>query len=67
MPKRESDKPAAKTGRKITVRKRPSSSPHPTREDIERRAYELYLERGGAEGNEMEDWLQAERELQRRN
>jgi len=31
--------------------------------EIARRAYELYLERGGALGYEMEDWLQAEREI----
>jgi hypothetical protein len=27
------------------------------------RAYELYLERGGMPGDEVRDWLQAEREL----
>ena len=26
-------------------------------------AYEIYLQRGGQAGNELEDWLQAEREL----
>jgi hypothetical protein len=31
-------------------------------ERIRRRAYELYLERGGAPGDEVEDWLRAERE-----
>ena len=35
----------------------------PTREEIELRAYEIYIERGGAHGQEAEDWLQAEREL----
>jgi hypothetical protein len=33
------------------------------REQIARRAYELYLARGGADGQAMEDWLNAEREL----
>lgn len=66
MPKREPKKPAAKTGRQTPSGKQAKSSPQPTREDIERRAYEIYLERGGSEGCEMEDWLQAERELQRR-
>ena len=32
-------------------------------EDIARRAYELYLGRGGADGNDVEDWLMAESEL----
>jgi hypothetical protein len=30
---------------------------------IEQRAYQLYEERGGEPGHEVEDWLQAEREL----
>jgi hypothetical protein len=34
--------------------------------DIRRRAYEIYLERGEQAGHELEDWLQAERELERR-
>ena len=32
-------------------------------EQIRFRAYEIYLERGGQPGYELEDWLQAEREL----
>lgn len=28
------------------------------------RAYEIYLERGGMPGDELDDWLRAERELQ---
>jgi hypothetical protein len=31
--------------------------------DIARRAYDLYLARGGEPGHQLEDWLQAEREL----
>jgi len=31
--------------------------------EISRRAYEIYLERGGLPGSELEDWLQAEYEL----
>ncbi len=34
-----------------------------TREEIERRAYEIYLERGGRDGSDIEDWVVAEREL----
>ena len=34
----------------------------PTDEQIARRAYELYLNRGQTPGHELEDWLQAERE-----
>jgi hypothetical protein len=36
----------------------------PSQEDkIRERAYEIYLERNGASGSEIEDWLQAEKEL----
>ena len=36
-----------------------------SQEEIRRRAYELYLERGEQPGYDLDDWLQAERELQR--
>ena len=32
-------------------------------EEIALRAYEIYLERGKTDGNDMDDWLQAEFEL----
>ena len=35
----------------------------PTHEDIARRAYQLYEERGGEHGHDWQDWLEAEREL----
>jgi uncharacterized protein YndB with AHSA1/START domain len=35
----------------------------PKQEEIAQRAYELYLERGQAPGYELENWLQAEKEL----
>jgi hypothetical protein len=34
-----------------------------TENDLRLRAYEIYLKRGPNPGNEMGDWLQAEREL----
>jgi hypothetical protein len=34
---------------------------------IELRAYEIYLERNGAPGNPLEDWVRAERELLERS
>ena len=34
-------------------------------EEIKRRAYEIYLARDGQPGGELDDWLQAERELER--
>ena len=34
-----------------------------TESDVARRAYDLYLARGGEHGHDLDDWLQAEREL----
>lgn len=38
----------------------------PTREQIERRARQIYAERGGQGGSELADWLAAEKELTKR-
>jgi hypothetical protein len=35
----------------------------PTAEQIEKRAYELYLERGCEDGHDLTDWLAAQIEL----
>jgi hypothetical protein len=35
----------------------------PGNDDIARRAFELYCARGCEDGHDIEDWLQAEREL----
>jgi hypothetical protein len=40
---------------------------HPTEDDIRRRAYQMYLERGGGHGMDFEDWLRAESELKARH
>ena len=37
----------------------------PTAEQIEKRAYRLYLDRGSEDGHALEDWLAAEREFNR--
>jgi hypothetical protein len=34
-----------------------------TSEDIARRAYELFLSRDGQHGRDVDDWLEAERQL----
>jgi Protein of unknown function (DUF2934) len=34
-----------------------------TKDDVARRAYELFLARGQGEGQDVEDWLEAERQL----
>jgi hypothetical protein len=35
----------------------------PSGEEISRRAHELYLQRGGEHGKDVEDWVRAEKEL----
>jgi len=35
----------------------------PNREQIERRAYEIYLRHGGVDGSDVADWIMAEEEL----
>lgn len=48
-----------------TAAQRNSPAPRggPTHEQIARRAYEIFLARGGQHGNPEQDWHQAEREL----
>jgi DUF2934 family protein len=43
--------------------KAPDSEMLSIEERIERRAYELYVQRGNQSGSELEDWLQAEAEV----
>lgn len=40
-----------------------ASTARPSQEEIARRAHGIYLARGGREGHEIENWLEAEREL----
>lgn len=35
----------------------------PTKAEVARRAHEIYMARGGSHGCDLDDWLQAEREL----
>ena len=35
----------------------------PSREEVELRAYEIYIERGAQDGHDAEDWIAAEEEL----
>jgi hypothetical protein len=62
-------KTRAKAGSRAAT-KPPAGSPEapPSRDvvspqEIERRAYDLYLRRGRTEGSALQDWLQAEGEL----
>ena len=54
--------------RKTSVKRQAEETPArptPSQEEIRGRAYEIYLERGDLPGDEIDDWLRAERELQK--
>lgn len=62
---------AARTPRKKSVSKSnvirmPATIAALRDEEIARRAYEIFLARGGEHGHDAEDWLQAEREISTR-
>ena len=40
-------------------------APDPSDEDIRVRAYHRYLERGGSDGADFDDWVEAEKDLKR--
>ena len=52
-----------KNGSSPKVTKSSTTLKSPGLEDIALRAYQIYLERAGAPGNELDDWTRAEREL----
>lgn len=41
----------------------PVTQHFPTPEEIRHRAYEIHLSRGGSDGRDLGDWLQAQRDL----
>jgi len=43
-----------------------AASDSPTYDEIAEAAYHRYLQRGGADGRDFDDWLEAERELKER-
>ena len=67
MAKTPTDKIARKTpvrrARKTTAPATGAPVADISAEAIAQRAFEVYCARGGAPGSELEDWLQAEREL----
>ena len=60
-------KVAARPPRTPAKKSRPAeqqlSTRQPSREEVERRAYEIWKARGGEHGSHQDDWLRAEREL----
>jgi hypothetical protein len=59
--------PKTRKSSSLTITKPRAARIHPTTEEIALRAYQIYLERGGAPGNALEDWTRAERELQEKS
>ncbi len=53
-------KKMAGIGKTVGVRSKDGT---PTDEQIRHRAYEIFLARGATPGQDVEDWLRAEREL----
>ena len=45
------------------VKQMTDSSSTPTQEQIARRAYDIFVERGQPEGQDLEHWLEAEKQL----
>ena len=53
IPATAEDRPSRTSVRRMTV----------TDDEVARRAYSLYLERGGGDGHDVDDWTQAVRDL----
>jgi hypothetical protein len=63
MPKKKMDAAPSAATTETKTRKPRAPKGAPTQEQIQLRAYEIFLERNGAPGNALEDWVRAEREL----
>jgi Protein of unknown function (DUF2934) len=56
-------KPAPATSTRLTTTNQTTGSASDLQEQVRRRAYELYEERGKVNGHDLADWLQAESEV----
>jgi Protein of unknown function (DUF2934) len=54
---------AALTGERMMTKRTGGGRGHPTREEIARLAYHFYEVRRRRDGQDVDDWLSAEREL----
>ncbi len=52
-----------KTGRTERTASHRPSRPPPTEDEIRQRAHQICLARGGVPGRELDDWLEAERQI----
>lgn len=58
-------KPAAPVAKPVAAKA--SSRYEPTQEEIQVRAFEIFVSEGCREGTDLENWLRAERELRAQN
>jgi Protein of unknown function (DUF2934) len=65
-PRNRKSKTAETTAVQALPETRKNLVPINLEEEIRRRAYEIFVERGSTPGNESEDWLTAEREVRSR-
>jgi hypothetical protein len=56
------DRPLAAQAIAVPKKNRPEAVP--LEEQIRQRAFEIYLQRGGQDGSDLDDWRQAEAEIQ---
>lgn len=64
MEKKVKNKAAVVTGHNATdIAEDEGRKSAPTPAEVRHRAFEIYIERGGMHGCDLDDWLQAEREL----
>ena len=59
-------RPKARKTKAASTTESAPPSPEPSADEIRRRAYERYQERGGNHGRHFDDWLEAEKELRSR-
>jgi hypothetical protein len=65
-PRTRKSKSPEPTTVQVVAESRKNLVPINLEEEIRRRAYEIFVERGSTPGNESEDWLTAEREVRSR-
>jgi hypothetical protein len=56
-------RPKARKTKTVSTTESTPPSTEPSVDEIRRRAYERYQERGGNHGRHFDDWLEAEKEL----
>jgi hypothetical protein len=56
-----------RAARALAIPKKNKPEVLPLEEQIRQRAFEIYLQRGGQDGSDLDDWQQAEAELRSRD